>query len=77
MKDQTNVSIFAQGDVTCAVCAPNGTPRQLVVGRVEAMNPTASGCPGWKVFDGSLPDGGPNPRACPHDSGRHHWFLVR
>jgi hypothetical protein len=77
MKDRAGVSIFAQGEVICAVCAPNGTPRQLVVGRVEAMNPTAFGDAGWKVFDGILPDGRPNPRVCPHDESRHHWFLVR
>lgn len=77
MKDRAEVSIFAQGHVTCAVCAPNGTPRQSLIGRVEAMNPTDSGSLGWKVFDGLLPDGGPNPRTCPNDSGRHHWFLVR
>ncbi len=76
-QDGAEVSIFAQGEITCAVCVPNGTPRQLVVRGVEAMNPTASGCHEWRVFDGTLPDGGPNPRVCPHDSSRHHWFLVR
>lgn len=77
MRDSTGISIFAQGDGTCAVCAPGGTMRQLVIDRVEAMNPTASGHPGWKVFAGKLPDGGLNPRPCPHDGARHHWLLVR
>jgi hypothetical protein len=76
MKDRAQVNIFAQGDVTCAVCAPAATPGDFLVGFVEAMNPTRIGR-GWSVFDGDLPDGGGNPRACQHDPGRRHWFLVR
>jgi hypothetical protein len=76
MKDRAQVNIFAQGDVTCAICAPGGTPRHFLVGFVEAMNPTGIGR-GWSVFGGDLPDGGPNPRPCPHDAGRRHWFMVR
>lgn len=77
MRDNAGISIFAQGDTTCAVCAPSGVARQLVIECVETMNPTASGRSGWKVFAGKLPDGGLNPRACPHDGERHHWLLVR
>lgn len=76
MKDRAQISIFAQGHVSCAVCAPRETPSNFLVGFVEAMNPTQIGR-GWSVFHGKLPDGGTNPRGCPHDPDRRHWFLVR
>ena len=78
MKDEPShpqISIFAQGDAYCAVCAPVAM-RQDMVETVVALRNRGVSEEKW-VAVGETPFCRFNPRPCPHDDLRQHWLLMR
>jgi hypothetical protein len=69
------VVIFARGDTCCAACAPEAARKVVVEAEVSRQEPRGSVL-SWRAGPGRIADG-PNPRPCPHHSGRVHWLLIR
>jgi hypothetical protein len=75
-RDRSQITLFAQGATYCAVCAPLKISAESIEAEVAVRN-CAIGHAQWKIAAGPLIDGRPNPRSCPHDEGRRHWFVMR
>jgi len=74
--DRSRITLFAQGATYCAVCAPLEASADSIEAEVAVRN-CAIDPAQWKIAVGPMIDGRPNPRSCPHDEGRRHWFVMR
>lgn len=68
------IAIIARGPTYCAVCASRTADGYAVE---EEVRRRVREQRHWKVVDGPMLDGKPNPRCCPHDAARRHWLVVR
>jgi hypothetical protein len=74
MNATDGITFFAQRPTYCAVCAPCTISADVIEAVVALRN---CGNEDWKIAMAPMVDGRPNPRECPHDEGRRHWFVTR
>lgn len=75
-----DVEIYAQGPITCSVCAPTTMPREAVGEAVNQQAPTGISSK-WAIStdthfaEDSDGDAKPMPCPCEADPERQHWLL--
>ena len=68
------VEIYADGIVSCSVCAGKELSREEVAGEVNRMNPTGIGSQ-WGVAEDDFASGEKNGKECENDKTRKHYLL--
>lgn len=68
------VEIYANGIVSCSVCADSKMTKEEVSDEVNRMNPTGISSH-WAVAEEDFASGEKNGKECEHDKARKHYLL--
>lgn len=68
------VEVYANGIVSCSVCADSEMSKEEVSDEVNRMNPTGIS-PQWAVTEDDFASGEKNGKECEHDKLRKHYLL--